>query len=368
MNRFLIFIFLLTLFLAGNGYSQDIYSEQPAVSINIRPIYESWTVNDSTGFSEFTNIISAGYNPFSNTSVGLVTRYASVGTDAGNIKHNLSSLSDMQIVIKQRLPDENLSFNAGVNIPTGKTKLKPDEFIVSQIISQELFGMHTSNFGTGLNAFLGATWLHPLSDNVVIGAGISYQIKSEYQPLADVPQKYAPSNELSLTAGLDIKLSETQTLTGDFTGIFYGSDKLDGKEIFSSGNRLIFNSMYRQFFGFDYLAIYLLYRNVGLDQLKGDYALLDNQKITPNQVYLGVSYYQKFNPSFSLGYGIFTSIYEKTAGYFSGYTIYGASLSPQFALSSSVSIPVFLKYAIGSAKDKTDLTNFEVGAGIKLNL
>ena len=349
---------------AGNNFSQNIYSEQPAGVITIMPDYETWKINDSTAFSEFTNIISAGYNPLENTSLGLVTRYASVGGDVSS----LSGLSDIQLMVKQKLPDENLTFDGGLNIPSGKTKLNPDEFLTSRIISQELFDMRTSNFGQGLNGFLGVTWLHQISDAVVIGTGISYQLKSEYQPLSDSPQKYTPSNEVSLTAGLDIKLSETQTITGDFTGIFYGSDKLDGKEIFSSGNRLIFNTMYRQFFGFNFLSVYLLYRDVALDKLEGVYAVLDNEKITPNQFYFGVSFNQRINSRFSLGYGIFTSTYEKTAAYFSGYTLYGLNLAPEFTFSPAVSIPVRLKYAFGSAKDKTDLTNFEISAGIKFNL
>ena len=41
-----------------------------------------------------------------------------------------------------------------------------------------------------ITAFIGVTWLQPLSDNFVIGAGVSYQLKSEYQPLAAVDEKY----------------------------------------------------------------------------------------------------------------------------------------------------------------------------------
>ena len=364
MKQFLLSIFLLILILAFNSYSQDIYSEQPDVSVSLKPIYESWTIKDSTGFSEFTNILSVGYNPLKNTSLGLVSRYASVSGDVGS----LNGFSDMQLIIKQRLPKVNITFDGGVNIPTGKTKLDQDNFITSRYIGKQLFSVNTSNFGQGLNAFLGATWLHPLSEDVVVGAGISYQLKTQYQPVSVSPDKYKPSNEISATAGLDIKLNETTTITGDFTGIFYGSDKLDGNEIFSSGNRLIFNTMYKQFLGYNYLTLRLSYRNVALDQLEGSYALLDYEKINPNQIYIAAMYNQRFNISFSLGYGIFMSIYEKTADYFSGYNLYGVTLAPQFKLSSSVSLPVFLKYALGSAEGKYDLQNFEVSAGIKLSL
>ena len=362
------FCSLLILIPTVNFFPQDIYSEQPAATINLMPVYENWTVNDSSDFSEFTNVMAVGYNPFDNTSFGLVTRYASVNTNFGSIGNSLSGLSDLQLIVKQKLPNQNLTFDGGLNIPTGKTKLKPDEFAVSQVISQELFGLRTSNFGTGLNGFLGVTWLQPVSDAVVIGAGVSYQLKSEYQPVSDNADKYKPSNEISVTGGLDIKLGETQTVSGDFTGIFYGSDKLNGKEIFKSGSRMIFNAMYRQFFSFDYLALYVLYRNVAHDEVKGDYVFIENKKFTPNEIYLGASYNQRFSGSFSLGYGIFAGIYEKTANYLSGYTMYGASLSPLFTLSPVVSIPLYLKYAMGNAEGKSDLRNYELSAGIKFNL
>ncbi len=364
MKRILWYTSLLIFLLTANNFPQNIYSEQPAASIAILPDYENWHINDSTSFSEFTSVLSAGINPLENTSIGLVARYASVTGDLSS----LSGVSDMQLIVKQRLPDQNLIFEGGLNIPTGKTKLKPDEFITSRIISQELFSLRTSNFGQGLNAFVGVTWLHPLSDKVVIGTGISYQVKSEYQPLSDSPVKYTPSNEVSVTAGLDLKMSETQTISGDVTGIFYGSDKVDGKDIFSSGNRIVVNVMYRQFFGFNFLSVYGLYRNVALDKLKGPYALLENEKITPNETYLGVLFSQRFSSQFSLGYGVFASFYEKTAGYFSGYTLYGANLSPEFMISPSVSLPLQLKYAIGNASGKTDLSNYEISVGIRFNL
>lgn len=368
MKRILWNCSFLILIITTSSYSQDIYNQRPAVSVNVMPVYENWSINDSSDFSEFTNIISAGYNPFDNTSFGLVTRYASANTSLGNINSDLSGLSDIQLFVKQKLPDQNLSFDAGINVPSGKTKLSPVEFAVTQVVSQELFGLKTPNFGQGLNLFAGTTWLHQLSEEAVIGAGISYQIKSEYQPLNDVNDRYKPSNEISVTAGLDLKLSETQTISGDIIGIFYGSDKLNGSEVFATGSRIIFNSMYKQFFAYDFLTISLLYRNVAIDELKGQYAVFDNEKITPNQFYAGASYNQRFNSSFSMGYGIFSSFYEKTAGYFSGYTLYGLQVTPQFQISPSVSIPLLLKYAVGSADGKSDLSNYVIGGGIRFNL
>jgi len=271
-------------------------------------------------------------------------------------------------LVSQQFPNLNLILNGGLNLPSGKTELTSTEFLTSRIISQDIFSMKTPSFGQGLNIFLGATWLHPVSDNFVFGVGAAYQIKNEYQPLDSISDKYKPSNEISVTGGFDIKLSRTSTLTGDVTGIFYGSDKLAGNEVFSTGNRIVSHLLFRQYFDFNVLSFMALYRNVAIDKLKGLYAFIDNEKFTPNQFYLGFFFNQKFSSVFSFEYGVFSSFYEKTASIFSGYNLYGLSLSPEFRLSPIVTLPVLLKFAFGNADQKPDLQNFEIGSGIRIGL
>ena len=67
MKRIVKFYVLLILLLTAEAFPQDVYSEQPSATINLMPVYENWSLNDSTDFSEFTSIISAGYNPLQNT-------------------------------------------------------------------------------------------------------------------------------------------------------------------------------------------------------------------------------------------------------------------------------------------------------------
>ena len=271
----------------------------------------------------------------------LSSKYASVQGDV----NDLSGLSDIQLLAKHTLPKINLSLNGGINIPSGKTKLNQEEFLTSQVISRDLFNLKTPGFGQGTNIFFGATWFNALSDNFVIGTGLSYQIKGEYQPLKENPAKYKPSNEISATAGFDMKINQTSTLTGDITGIFYGTDELDGEKIFSSGARIISDLMYRKYFGFDYLSIFALYRNIGLDELQGIYAVLNNEKVNPNQFYINLSYSQKLSSNVKLGYELFSTIFEKTVSFFSGYKLFGIGVNPEFMVSSNLRIPVFLKYS-----------------------
>ncbi|RPI70252.1 MAG: hypothetical protein EHM47_12425 [Ignavibacteriales bacterium] len=333
------------------------------VNINFYSFYEDWRIINNRDFSELTNIFSINYKPLPNTFFMLSSKYASVGGDV----NDLNGLSDMQLLGRHTLEKINLSFNGGVNIPVGKTKLNLDEFLTSQVIGTDIFNLKTPGFGQGLNFFFGATWLKQLSDNFVMGLGVSYQIKGDYQPLAINSLEYNPSNEISATAGFDIKLDETSTLTGDLTGIFYGTDKVNDVEIFSSGGRIITNVVYKKYFGFDYLSILGLYRNIGLDQFQGIFALLDNEKINPDQFYFNFTYSQRFSPNFNMKYSLFASIYEKTASFFSGYNIFGIGINPEFKVSSVLSIPVFLKYSIGITSSQADIKNFELGAGLSLS-
>jgi hypothetical protein len=364
MKRYLFKILMLPVIFSGSLFAQNVYSNTNNFSLSFTPTYENWNVKNGSGFSEISNILSANYVAAQNTFLSLVTRYASL---SGDVDH-LSGFSDSQISVTQKLPDYSLILNGGINIPSGKTKLTSNEFDASRIISQDIFTMKTPNFGQGLNLFLGGTYAYPLSAKAVIGGGISYQIKSEYQPLSDTSYKYQPSNEITLTGGLDYKLNEISTLTGDVTGIFYGSDKIDGKKIFSSGNRIVSRIMYRQYFGYNLLTAMLLYRNLALDKLEGNYAVVENEKYSPNQLYLGAFYNQRFNSRVRLEYGVFGSFYEKTSAYFSGYNIFGISISPVFRIAPKFSIPVYIKYAAGSASGKSDIQKYVIGAGINYNL
>jgi len=355
----LIYILVFSLTFIINGYSQT----SKVLSINFFSFYEDWEIINNRDFSELSNVFSLRYYPASSTDLMLNAKYASIGGDANDLK----GFSDMQFLAKHTLTDYNLSFNGGINIPSGKTKLTQEEFLTSQIISNDLFNLKTPGFGQGLNIFFGATWLKALSDNFVIGTGLSYQIKGEYQPLEESSSNYNPSNEISVTAGFDMKLNETSTLTGDLTGIFYGSDELDGEKIFSSGTRLIANILYRKYSGFDYLSIFVLYRNIALDELEGIFAVLDNEKINPNQFFMSLSYSQRLSSQLRFEYRIFSSIFEKTASFFSGYKIFGISVNPEFIISSNLKIPLFLKYSVGITSSESDLQNFEIGAGLGLS-
>ena len=381
MKRFLYGLIILIATTADIS-AQDYYNES-RFSLSIMPVYENWNVLNNSKFSEFTNIVSLGYNTWRDGRVSFATKYASVSGDL----NRLNGFSDSQLSIRQNLTKYNLIFSFGVNIPSGRTKLTNSQYQTLKIISQGLFGMRTPDFGQGTNFILGATWVHPISDDFVIGLGLSYQIKTQYQPLLDYSGKYKPANEISATGGFDLKFPGTQTLTGDITGIFYGNDKMDGNNVFSSGSRTLIDLMYKKYFGYNRFSAMMFYsivsekyydQNIFSDinilnnltpvDVQLLYSLVNNVKLNPNQLYLRAAFDQRFSTGFSMGYGIFMSSFEKTISYFSGYTIFGLMVTPEIKVSPSVSIPFLFKYSAGSASDKPKIQSFTIGAGINLSL
>lgn len=363
MKRFLFVFILCFSFVTDFSIAQNHRGNVKNFSLNILPVYENWSMEDSTSFSEFTSILSASYYFSANTNLGFSSQYAAVGGDV----NKLSGLSDMQMLFSHYLENKIIGFQGGINIPSGKTKLSNDEFLTSRIISQNLFAVHTPNFGQGLNAFVGMTWTQPLSKSFVFGAGLSYQLKTEYQPLKDISEKYNPSNELSATGGFDVGISKTATITADVTGIFYGSDELDGKKVFKTGNRLISNLLYRQYFEHNILSLNLIYRHISVDEIEGSGPVLDEEKINPSQFYSAVSFNHRISTDFTINYGLFLILYEQTVTYFSGYTVFGIRLSPEFSVSPDIKIPVFIKVARGVHSDNLSLLNYQIGSGIKFN-
>jgi hypothetical protein len=334
-------------------------SAQNAASVYFSPVYQNWSVGEDAEFNELTNFLSINYSAWRSSNFNLVTRYSSVGGDANNLK----GFSDTQLSFGYKIPSANLMIETGISIPTGKTKLNADEYMTSILISQSIFGMQTSNFGQGMNMFLGAAYLYPLSKSLVLGAGLSYQVRSEYQPLESISLDYTPSDEITATAGLDLKLNEVSTLTGDVIAIFYGSDKVNGQKIFTAGRRLLVNIMYRKYIRFDSFSLIGSYRSAGLDRLETLPAPAENEKVIPDQIYLDARYAQYVSSLINLNYNIFFISFEKTLFFYSGYNFFGASFSPEFKFSPSFKMPLRFKFMSGSADNKPDMKYFDLGIG-----
>ena len=357
-------IVFIIIFISSFVFSQQI-NEQNSYKIyfNYMPTFQSWKsdINEELDFSQLSNIIGLNFNISNQVSFSFRGGYANINGDVDV----LNGLSDSQIALKYRMQKYHLMLDGGINIPNGKKELTEEEFLTSRIVSQNIFSMQIPNLGQGLNYYLGGAWANPLSDNIAIGVGLSYQIRGAYRPTLNNPE-YQPSNELLLTGGFDYRLTNTATVSLDATGMFYGSDKIDDNEVFSAGRRIIVNLMYRQFFNHNILSFLVRYRDQALDKLKGVLATSENEKVNPNQLLLFSSFRQRFSVAFLLSYLVEARFYEETISEYSGYKIYGLGLEPVIRFSSRFEIPIIFKYIQGTNHNDDKISGIEAGLGMRV--
>jgi len=355
-------IFILTIFYMVSA--QDVYDQKnQKLFFKYVPFLQNWKyeTDKPLEFSQLSNVIALNYNYSERIAFSMGGGYAHVSGDV----NELSGFNDSQIALTYRLKKYNLVVDAGINIPNGKEKLSENESKTSRMISQNIFMMHIPNLGQGLNYYLGSAWAVPLTENIAGGVGFSYQIRGAYSPESN-SNKYHPSDEVLLTAGLDYRLTNVATLSFDVTGMFYGSDRMDNEEIFAAGRRIIVNLLYQHYFGHNLIYVFLQYRDQALDELKGVLAASENEKVYPNQLSLIARFQQRFSRKFLLTYLVETRFYEETASPFSGYDIYGLGLEPVIRFSTWFETPVFIKYIQGQNQYNDKLKGLEAGLGLRI--
>ncbi|MFH1197549.1 MAG: hypothetical protein V1720_17755 [bacterium] len=329
--------------------------------ISIIPVIQAWKIKSESDFSQLSSYLNINYNFLRYTKLTINGAFASTTGDV----EKLNGFSDSQIALSQKFDKLNLVLDAGVNIPSGKTKLNDEEFSTSKLIGQDFFNMRVSNYGQGLNLYFGGLWAFSASDNVVLGLGTSYQIRGEYEPYQDDSSTYKPSDELLITAGADFQLGKDNALTTDITAIFYGSDKINDEALFDSGDRIVITTLYKQFFGLSTLYILAGYRHQMLSHFNEDYITIEDEKVNPDNIFVLVQYIQHLSKFISLGFSLKGNFYESTPSEYSGYNIFEYGLSPIFSLSKNIQLPFTFKFISGSTEDKPNILGYEAGFALK---
>ncbi len=236
--------------------ANDAYIISQQAQIKISAIYQTWE-DEGNNFSELSIPLYV-YYPFSRTlSLTILGQQANA---SGDEFESLNGFSDTQFNFSYFLESSNLVINSGINLPSGKKELTVEEFQTSKMLSLNHFNFRTPNFGQGLNINLGATWAHPLSKNLVIGIGGSYQLKGAYRPISGLKADYKPGDEILITSGFDIAFSKITSLSID--GIFttYSADKYNNKEVYKAGNKISFAAQFKHYIGYNDFWLFLRYR------------------------------------------------------------------------------------------------------------
>ncbi|MBN2010180.1 hypothetical protein JW960_12615 [candidate division KSB1 bacterium] len=346
-------IFIMLLFLAISGFAQSGYIIPQQRMIQIQPIFQNWTMDD-TLFHEMSIPIYFYYPINRIMSVNLQTNQASA---SGNKDESLSGITDIQIGYNYYWEKYNLVFNVGINLPSGKKELTALEFNSSVKLSQNQYNFRVPNFGQGFNFAPGVTWAYTMNDELVLGAGMSFQYKGGFKPAVMYTEPYQPGSEFLLTGGVDYKLSPTAAVSADMIFITYGTDKVGGTEVFASGNMVITNFQLRKYFGYDEIYIFARYRTKGKNEALGI------SISTPKQAEATITYRKRMSQALSLGFVVEMRGFSPS-DVSNGVDVRSLGLAPQYVVSPKLTVPMKIRYMQASFRDTGQVvTGYEIGIG-----
>jgi hypothetical protein len=355
--KYLPLIFLL---LIQNNFAQNFAGRISNLNIKLLNNFQLWDINESNDLHQISNQLQINYFPNRNTSININGSYATSEVQS----KKLNGLTDLQIQLSQKVKSINTVFEAGVSLPSGKASLTNSEFASTIILSRNVFNFRNPVLGQGTNIFLGATWAEEVSNDFVFGAGLSYQIRGEYQPYEKQDAKYKPSNELLVSAGVDYRIDKSKALSADLVGIFFNEDEVDGSVVFTAGNRFIYSLGYRQYFSKNVLRINARYRYSAEDELQ-NLAAVTNEKFTSNYFMLTFSFYHSLSRLVAIQYSFEAKFFEETLKLYSGYSSYSPGINFFFEVSKQFEIPLHVKYILGS-KEGSTINGIDAGLGINL--
>jgi len=196
----------------------------------------------------------------------------------------ITGLSDTWIQANYEIKRDRLVLNAGIGLPTGKTKLDTNQYDFSKaILRRNIFKYTLPLYGQGLNLKMGLMSAIPVGKNVVIGFGAQYITHSAYQPViydytyvglngqnedGHFDADYKVGDEFTAQFGVDFMPVEKLRIAVDALYTYYWRDLLNDKEVYGAGGKFSMNldAMYR--FGLErYVWTHMVYRQHGKNEL-----------------------------------------------------------------------------------------------------
>ncbi len=355
----LIFLFYLII-IASAIYAADNYLIGQKGYFIIAPVFQQWSIQSNFAISELSFPVTVYYPVSRQLSFSLRSNQANVGGDV----NKLSGFADTQWNSSYHLEKANLVFTVGLNLPSGKKELSLTEFATSSQIAYTYYNFLVPGFGQGFNVSPGLSWAAPISDNLVLGLGATYQLKGSFKPLENMPDNYDPGDELLLTAGFDLKLAPTTTFAADFIYTSFGEDKMSGQTVFGSGDKIMVSGLLRSYQKFNELFLTVRYRSKGKNSYYiGGVYQQEAEKTTPNHLEVIGFYKMRINPQFYLSLLAEGRSFDK-AGLFPGLQIFGFGLAPEYSPQKKINLPFHFKYFFGEFTGGTSITGLEIGVGI----
>jgi len=332
--------------------------------LTVLTAYESWSAGTGNGISQVSTGINVEYPLTRIMSVSLRGGHVTAGGDVTS----LSGLTDTQLGFTYRIESANVMLTLGINAPTGKRSLTPDEFNTDTLVSKDVYAFYIPRYGQGLNVHPAAVWAFPLSDQFVIGVGGGFQYMGAYLPLQDYGD-YDPGDEWIVSGGWEFTLSESSRLSSDVIYSRYGRDKFNSLEVYQPGNKLAVSVIYHQYFEYNELSLRVRYRTRSDGSiLVSDALVTELNKANPDVVEAGGQFRLRLNNKVALRFLLSVRTFENTGSDLSGLTLIGGGVRPEYAISPEVTIVGIAEYQRGDLMTGESLNGLETGVGLSVRL
>ena len=204
--------------------------------------YRSWKLKADSSSATITQL----HLPFT-ASVGVGTNFDLVisgGMGLSSFKPDRGrslSLNGPTDVIAQgflRGVGNRLLLQAGVNLPTGKRNLKPEQLSVARALAHPLLAFRLKQYGQGTDVNAGLALALPLTSGVTFGVGAGRVFRGTY-PLGAGMADFEPSAETAISTGLDMERDDGTGPSVRLDAVYrlYGTDRQGGLDIFEPGNQ-----------------------------------------------------------------------------------------------------------------------------------
>jgi len=157
----------------------------------------------------------------------------------------LSGFTDTQLRLSYLMSNERVLWTAGFALPTGPTDLSEEEVRVSRAISNEVLGFRTNRYGAGLDLFGSVLFAWPLTNTLSAGGGLGAARRGAFDYAPDAENGLGEvdlGDEFFASAGASyLRRSESggTSLNLDLTYRLFGTDQVEGADVFEEGNELV---------------------------------------------------------------------------------------------------------------------------------
>lgn len=289
--------------------------------------------------------------------------------------NKINALGETRVGIKYIFPSERFMVKALIGLPTGKTKLSNEEFLISQLISLNPLGYPISYYSQGFNVNLSLIYAYPISKSFVLGLGCAYNYKGNYYPRESTDMgKFDPGDEIISDFGFDVKISKNLKFNFDFVYTVFAKDKIDDIEVFKMGNKISLYTGLNYIIGITNNNIFVIYRKRSNNKLLSEnsteelssgaqidinylFELMLNTRLTPYLLFDGKLY----QSADQLLNGELVHTGEST--------IFGLGLGLRYNIIDFLQAEIFYLFKTGdiilpSSTEKMDISGSKVGCNL----